>query len=295
MSCLLESTRVIFVKLSGAVALFILVAACSMVPRSAPMPQLAVQLYSVKDALRSDFDGTFRQLAEMGYAGVEFAGQFGPYRKDPEALKAVLDRHHLACAGAHTPLNSLSPKNFDATISYYRTLGCRNLIIPSDQRAVTAAGAAKVALEISALSGQMAAQGMRIGYHNHAEEMLGPDGEEPWSVIGSGTPRDTIMQQDVGWTRVAGKDPGAMVMRFPGRTVSTHYKAKLANGESGTPIIGQDHADWAGLTRIHRQLGGTEWIIIEQEEYPSGMGQLEAVAASLQGLRKELAAAGTSE
>jgi hypothetical protein len=38
-----------------------------------------------------------------------------------------------------------------------------------------------------------------------------------------------------------------------------------------------------------RQVGGTDWIIIEQEEYPNGMGQLETVAASLKGLRAVLA------
>ena len=38
-----------------------------------------------------------------------------------------------------------------------------------------------------------------------------------------------------------------------------------------------------------RKVGATEWIIIEQEEYPNGMGQLETVAASLKGLQAVLA------
>ncbi|WP_432383037.1 hypothetical protein [Duganella sp. P38] len=55
------------------------------------------------------------------------------------------------------------------------------------------------------------------------------------------------------------------------------------------PIIGQDRTDWSGLTKAVRSVGGTEWIIIEQEEYPNGMGQLEAVAASMRGLQAVLA------
>jgi hypothetical protein len=68
-----------------------------------------------------------------------------------------------------------------------------------------------------------------------------------------------------------------------------HYKAKFPPGTSGIPIIGQDKTDWAGLTMAARSVGGTEWIILEQEEYPKGMGQLETVAASLRGLQAVLA------
>jgi hypothetical protein len=38
-----------------------------------------------------------------------------------------------------------------------------------------------------------------------------------------------------------------------------------------------------------RSVGGTEWIILEQEEYPDGMSELAAVAASLRGLQAVLA------
>jgi sugar phosphate isomerase/epimerase len=108
-------------------------------------------------------------------------------------------------------------------------------------------------------------------------------------VIAKNTPKNAIMQQDVGWTTFAGKDPVAYVKQYPGRTTTTHFKAKFREGASGTPIIGQDKTDWVALTRAVRQVGGTDWIIIEQEEYPNGMGQLETVAASLKGLRQVFA------
>jgi sugar phosphate isomerase/epimerase len=143
--------------------------------------------------------------------------------------------------------------------------------------------------ELTALSAQLAGKGMRIGYHNHAQELAGAVGATPWDVIAKNTPQAAIMQQDVGWTTYAGKDPVAYVKRYPGRTVTTHFKAKFVEGTSGTPIIGQDKTDWAGLARAVRQVGGTDWIIVEQEEYPNGMGQLESVAASLKGLQAVLA------
>ncbi len=46
---------------------------------------------------------------------------------------------------------------------------------------------------------------------------------------------------------------------------------------------------YAGLTEAGRTVGGTEWIIVEQEDNPNGMGELEALAASLRGLKTILA------
>jgi sugar phosphate isomerase/epimerase len=125
----------------------------------------------------------------------------------------------------------------------------------------------------------------QIGYHNHAPEMAGADGDTPWDVIATGTPAGVILQQDVGWTTYAGKDPVALVKRYPGRAVSMHFKPKFAQGTRGTYIIGKDKTDWAGLIAAARSVGGTTWIILEQEDYPEGMGQLETVAASMRGLQ----------
>lgn len=263
--------------------------AASMVASAAQAaPQLGVQLWSVKDEIKQDFKGTLTAIARLGFQGVEFAGEFGPYKDDPGGLKAFLSQTGLQCAGAHMHLDQLADNRFAATTTFYQTLGCTNLIISMDARGASTAGSAQMSKELSALSARLAGLGMRIGYHNHAQEFAGAVGSTPWDVIATNTPNAAILQQDVGWTTFAGKDPVAYVRKYPGRTVSTHFKAKLAEGSTGTPIIGQDGTDWAGLASAVRQVGGTDWIIIEQEEYPNGMGQLESVAASLKGLRAVL-------
>ena len=252
-------------------------------------PRIGVQLWSVKDEIKQDFEGTRGKIARLGFQGVEFAGEFGPYKANPAGLKTFLDRNKLQCAGAHVHFDQLAEARFEATTAFYKTLGCTNLVIPMDARGASVEGSAAMSKELSALSSKLAPKGMRIGYHNHAQEMAGEVGKTPWDVIARNTPKASIMQQDVGWTTQAGKDPVAYVYKYPGRTVSTHYKAKFAPGTTGTPIIGQDRTDWAGLTRARRQAGGTDWIIVEQEEYPNGMGQLDTVAASLKGLQAVLA------
>jgi sugar phosphate isomerase/epimerase len=253
-------------------------------------PRVGLQLWSVKDEIKQDFEGTMTKIGQLGFQGVEFAGEFGPYKDNPTGLKAFMDKHHLQCAGAHMHFDQLEGANFETTTAFYKTLGCSNLVISMDKRGASTEQSAQMSKELTELSTKLAAKGMRIGYHNHAQEMAGPVGKTPWDVIAHGTPHAAIMQQDVGWTTYAGKDPVAYTKTYPGRTRTTHFKAKLVQGATdGTPIIGQDKTDWVALTRAVRQVGGTEWIIIEQEEYPNGMGQLETVAASMKGLQAVLA------
>ena len=257
--------------------------------QAATSPLLGVQLWSVKDEVKQDFEGTLDKLAKLGFQGVEFAGEFGKYKADPEGLKAFLRKKGLQCAGAHMRVDQLNAANFKPTTDFYKTLGCNRLIISMDDRAASKEGSTELAKELSALSVKLDAQGMKLGYHNHEAEMLGDKGQTNWDLLAKNTPKNFILQQDVGWTTYAGKDPIDFVKAYPGRTVTTHYKAKFVKGTEGTSIIGQDKTDWAGLTKAVRSVGGTEWIIVEQEEYPNGMGQLESVAASMRGLQAVLA------
>ena len=61
---------------------------------------IALQLYSVRDDMAADFEGTLRQVKAMGYDGVEFAGLFG---KSADEVKALLDEIGLTPVSAHVP------------------------------------------------------------------------------------------------------------------------------------------------------------------------------------------------
>lgn len=253
-------------------------------------PQLSVQLWSVKDDVAGDFKGTLKKLAAMGFQGVEFAGNFGPYADDAKGLKKFLDRLGLKASGAHVGFDKFSPDVFDKTVAFYKAIDCRYLIIPMDKRAFTPEGAKEVAADLEAIQAKLKPHGMYTGYHNHKPEMLGEPGATPWDVIGKGTSTDVILQQDVGWTEVAGKDPVEFVKSYPGRTITTHYKAAAPEeGNSEHPIIGQDTTDWKSLIIANRTVGGTLWLVVEQEAYPKGMTPMQSVEASLKGLQKIMA------
>ena len=63
--------------------------------------KFALQLYSVRTDLESDFKGTLRKVKEMGYDGVEFAGLYG---QNPKEIREYLVSLGLEPAGAHVSL-----------------------------------------------------------------------------------------------------------------------------------------------------------------------------------------------
>ena len=253
-------------------------------------PQLSVQLWSIKDDVAKDFEGTLKKLADMGFQGVEFAGNFGPYAEDPKGLKKFLNKLGLKASGAHVGFDKFSDENFDKTVAFYKAIDCHYQIIPMDHRAFTAEGAKEVAADLEKVQAKLKPHGMHTGYHNHKGEMLGKEGKTPWDVIGTGTSSEVILQQDVGWTEVAGKDPIDFIKAYPGRTITTHYKAAAPEeGNKENPIIGKDTTDWEALIVANRTVGGTLWLVVEQEVYPEGMTPMQSVEASLKGLQKVIA------
>jgi sugar phosphate isomerase/epimerase len=239
--------------------------------------------------VKADVKGTLQVLANMGFKGVEFAGEFGEFSDNPAGLKALLDELGLQVSGAHVHFDKLNELNFAKTVAFYQAIGCTSLIVPYDERAFSPDGVRQVVLELNALSTKLAKAGMQIGYHNHALEVNDFEGSTYWDFIAQSTNKSVILQLDAGWVTYAGKDPVEYVKRYPGRTLTTHYKVKLPEGSEGKlPIIGQDTIDWAALIKANMEVGGTLWLVVEQEEYPNGLTPIEAVEASKNGLDKYL-------
>ncbi len=251
------------------------------------LPQLSVQLWSVKDAIKKDFKGTLKSLADMGFDGVEFAGEFGSYANDAKSLKQFLDSINLKTSGAHVSFKQLDQENFDKTLAFYQQLNLDTLIIGWDERAWHPQGIKEVVKLLNQLDKKLAPYKIKTGFHNHHHEFDDFQGMTYWDYLAVNTNDSVVLQQDVGWTTYAGKDAVEYVKKYPNRTFTTHYKVRIPEGVKGKhPIIGQDTIDWLKLLKANINIGGTKWIVIEQEEYPNGLSPLDAVALSKKGLDK---------
>lgn len=90
------------------------------------MLKLGLQLYTLREELEQDFEGTLRKVAELGYSGVEFFNYFG---RSAEEVKALLEETGLVALGAHRPYDAML-NDTEEEIRYNLAIGNRNLIIP---------------------------------------------------------------------------------------------------------------------------------------------------------------------
>ena len=143
---------------------------------------IALQLYSVRHDLDRDLRGTLQAVAEMGYAGVEFAG--AP-KHSAQELKPLLDEFGLACCGWHTPFALVQDDALDTTIAFNQALDNPNVIVPGIPANLreTREDWLKLAEFFNRVAAKLAAHGMATGYHNHHVEFAPLDGERPWDTF----------------------------------------------------------------------------------------------------------------
>jgi len=245
---------------------------------------IALQLYSVRNQIGQDADKVLAEIARMGYEAVEFAGYF-KYRDDAAGLRKALDANGLKVAGTHVGDRVLSdPK----AIEFHRAIGCKYLIVPGDGRVRDAEKSKEFAEILNKAAETLKPHGLCCGYHNHTHEFgASGDGDKTWwDLLAERTRNEVVLQMDVGHLTRAGRDPVAYLKKYPGRTRTAHISpAVVRDGKDVRPIIGQDSVPWKEVVAACREVGGTEWFIVEQENYLPGKTPLECSELSLKGLK----------
>jgi sugar phosphate isomerase/epimerase len=244
----------------------------------------ALQLYSVRQDCKQDFDAALEQVAAMGFEGVEFAGYY-TYAGRAADLKLRLDALKLKAAGTHVGLETLQGDALKSTIEFHQTIGCRFLVVPGNPAFTDPEKSKALADTFNQVAATLKPLGMACGYHNHVNEFKKDGDKTYWDLFAERTSQDVILQQDCGWTMAAGYDPAAYIMKYPGRTKTTHFKPTVKPGDTGKKaIFGQDSVDWPAVLAACTAKGGTEWIVLEQEVYPDGKSPMDCTRESFAGL-----------
>ncbi len=247
---------------------------------------IGVQLWSVREECKKDFDATLGKIAEMGFQGVEFAGYYN-YAADAAGLRKKLDSLGLKAAGTHVGAKYFLGDELKKTVEFHKTIGCPFLIVPGDGRFTDPEKSKVYAEEMTKAAEALKPEGMACGHHNHTHEFDKVEGKTYWDLFGERTSKDVFFELDIGWVREAGLDPVELIKRNPGRIRTTHIKAKPGK-DKGKFFIGQDNYDWKRVIKAAYDVGGTEWFLIEQEDYPDGKSPMECTKISLDGLKKIL-------
>ena len=215
--------------------------------------KLAVQLYTLRAKLADDVPGTLQALAQAGAEEVELAGLYG---RTADEMRALLDEAGLKAASAHAPLERLEAEP-DAVLAEARALGTETLIVPSVPTPENDSEADKLVGRIVAAGARVRDAGLRFGYHNHAFEF----GEvDLWSrIVASGLE----LELDVGWLRVAGRDPVAELREHAGRLLLVHAKDVRPEGDGWIDVVaGDGELDFKAIADAARA-GGASHLVVE--------------------------------
>src|SRR5262245_13048224 len=124
---------------------------------------LAVQLYTLRDRLEADLEGTLAQLSEAGASEVELAGFYG---RTPAEMRAALDAAELKAVAGHGPIEGWEEAP-DRVLAAAETLGIETLVVPWVPAPETAAEADATLERIVAASEVAKGGGLGFAYHNH--------------------------------------------------------------------------------------------------------------------------------
>lgn len=238
-----------------------------------PTP-LALQLYSVREALNRDFRGTLEKIAAIGYTGVETAGF--PEGITPQKAKQIFDELGLTVTSAHSPL----PLDGDQekVLDTMAALQSPHLVSPwmKPEFYQSDDSIRGVAETFNRAYAACAAQGLKFSIHNHDFEFQLVDGIPAIYLLSRYLDPGVCFELDTYWIHVAGQDPARVVSEFGARAPLLHIKD--GPGVRGEPML----ALGEGVINIPAivKAGGehTAWLIVELDACATDM--LEAVEKS---------------
>jgi sugar phosphate isomerase/epimerase len=247
-------------------------------PRTSWRPGL--QLYTVREALAADVEGTLRRVADTGYREVELAGLPGITAR---TMRAGLQRYGLDAPSMHASYARLRG-DAASVLEEARTLGARYLVCPSVDAGErgTADDWKRVCRTLSGIGRAIRSQGLVLAYHNHDFEFVPfDDGTTPFRLLMAETdPRDVKVELDVYWVAKAGLDPVQHLTGIHDRIVLVHLKDLAADGS--TAEVGSGLLDMERVVRA-ALVAGARHLFVEQD---SSTDALASIGASFRFLER---------
>jgi sugar phosphate isomerase/epimerase len=252
--------------------------------------RVGLQLYTVRDLMKQDFDGTVAGVAKIGYKEVEFAGYYG---KTPQEVRALLDSNGLTSPSAHHPMETAAggktpalETNLQEIIDGAHIIGQKFLVCPYlDAKSRTADGYKRLAESCNRVGEATQKAGIQFAYHNHSFEFQKVDGLDtlPFDYLLSQTdPKHVKVEMDLCWITVGGQDPIAYFNKYPGRFPLVHVKDWSKEGSDpggnegavGHSVtghlanVGSGSIDWKNIF-AHSSKAGIKHYFVENDEAKS--------------------------
>jgi sugar phosphate isomerase/epimerase len=240
---------------------------------------VGIQLWSIHELVNSDFEGTMKILASIGYETIEAAGYNNRkfYGLLPAQYKTILESLGLNPLSSHSVV---TVENADAAIEDTLAAGMKYLVLPSipQEKRKSADDYKTIANEMNLIGEKCRRSELIFGYHNHAFEFEMLEDEVPYDILLRETdPELVTMQVDVYWMVYAGVEPEYYLGNHPGRFGLWHAKDMADSPERESTEVGSGIVDFPKLFELSA-IAGLKHCIVEQESFK--MDPIESITRS---------------
>jgi sugar phosphate isomerase/epimerase len=239
-------------------------------------PPIALQLYTVRDIItKKDYESVVRQVAKIGYAGVETAGFPGT---TPQAAGKLFKELGLLVSSIHKfPIPT--PTDKQEILDILGALDTKNYVSGGNREDFTTIETTRLTCEkINAAAAMLAPYGIKFHVHNHWYEYLKVGEKYAYEYMIDFLAPEVFFQIDTYWTKTAGVDPAKVVKKLGKRAPLLHIKDGPAQQKVHQTAVGEGVLDFPAIVKA--AAGNTEWMIVELDSCATDM--METVQKSFQ-------------
>jgi len=254
-------------------------------PPKGKIKKIGIQLYTLRDIIKSDLKGTLASLGKIGYNSLEaygFDGRF--FEHSAKDFRELCNDLGMDITSTHC---GITVENASLYAEKAAEAGLGYLVLPSlmGRPGKTPDDFKKLAVEMNRIGEITKKAGISFGYHNHKFEFEKIEGEIPYDILLKETdPALVTFQMDIYWVVKGGFDPRQYFEKYPGRFGLWHIKDLGNDGD--TCIVGNGQINFKDLLKKSKQ-AGLKRILYEQEHYSEGT-PLQCAELSFNYIKKHL-------
>lgn len=232
--------------------------------------KVGVQLYTVREHMKTSVDTTLARLAGIGYKEVEFAGYFD---KTPAQISSLLKTTGLRAPSAHISLNEIR-NTWSRTLDVASEIGHEYLVcayVDAKERTIDSYN--RIADDFNRAAEQAKAHRIAFAYHNHDFEFDTLGNVMPYDLLLSKCDAKLVlMELDLFWINKAGRDPLVYFAKYPGRFPLVHVKDMKADGTMVE--VGAGKIPFAGYF-AHAKQAGIKHYFVEHDNPVDAFASVE--------------------
>lgn len=244
--------------------------------RLANKKKIGLQLYSLRDDMAKDAEGTLREVAKMGYSFIETYG-YGDgkfFGKTPKEFSNFVNSLGMKMTSSHTGFEVYwkdTTETWDAVkknMEDTKAAGSKWIVQAGYPGArYTKLDEVKKLAETFNKVGELAKSfGLKFGYHNHREEFRAIEEQIPYQLYLELTEKSLVaFQMDIGHVANEMADYRTYLKLYPGRFGCLHIRDTDVVTKIATEM-GRGHVELEDVFNLFAN-AGVEDYYVEQEEY----------------------------